>query len=215
MKQVTNLKELYTKSVYTHFTHAKEGGGDYCVEQKGNTLYIYFEGSDGKEDWLNNFNFFAKPYKGMKHTWRVHRGFLKIWKGMEDDIKPYLMNESVEHVIIAGFSQGAALALLCHEWCSFNRPDLADTENIEGYGFGHPRVVWGRLPKAVKERFKGYTVITCKKDIVTHLPPVIFFFKHVGDRIKVGSKAKYGPIEAHMHYAEYLNAYQEELSLKN
>ena len=210
MKEITNLHDHYLYTVTRPFNHVEIGGGDYFVEQKENTLYICFEGSSSAEDWINNFNFFAKPYKDMKYKWRVHRGFLRIWKAIEDRIKPYLMRDSVHHVVISGFSQGAALALLCHEWCAFHRPDLSDKGEIEGYGFGQPRVVWGHLPKEIKRRFNGFTHVVCRRDIVTHLPPCIFFFHHVGTKITVGKGFKYGPIKSHLRYAEYLEKYQQE-----
>ncbi len=210
MKEITNLYAHYIYTVNCPFKHVDIGGGDYYVEQKENTLYICFEGSSGAEDWLNNFNFWAKPYKDMKYKWYVHRGFLKIWKGIEDHIKPYLMKDAIRHVVISGFSQGAALALLCHEWCSFHRPDLADKGEIEGYGYGQPRVVWGHLPDEVKRRFNGFTYIVTWRDIVTHLPPCLWFFHHVGTKLKVGQGFHYGPIKSHLSYKEFLKKYEED-----
>lgn len=95
-------------------------GGDYSIEAEGDTLYLLFECSDDKEDWLNNFDFIpeehkdreqtpklilvkniikavweylklpTKPYKKMFKKWRVHGGFLKVWTDMKDDIEAYV-----------------------------------------------------------------------------------------------------------------------------
>ena len=210
MKKITSLYDLYNITVNHQFTHVNKGGGDYFVEQIDDTLYIAFQGSAGVKDWFHNFWFFKKPYKEMKKTWYVHRGFLCIWKNLEDILLSYIMNESVKHIIVSGFSQGAALTLLCHEWCVFNRPDLDETDDIESYGFGQPRVVWGTVPKQVKKRFKNFTFVTCKKDIVTHLPPTLFGFRHIGTRIKVGKKSKHGWIKSHLNYPEFLLEYEEK-----
>ena len=58
----------------------------YLFVEEGDTLYIYFEGSASKLDWIHNFMFKKRPYKDMKNPYRVHRGFLKCWKSVEDII---------------------------------------------------------------------------------------------------------------------------------
>lgn len=173
-----------------------ENSGDYYAEIVGSTLYIFLECSDGEDDWKNNFNFPAKPYKRMgKTVWFAHRGFLKVWKSIEPYVKPYVENPSVKNVIVVGYSHGAALAVLCHEYIWYNRPDLR--ENIEGYGFGCPRVFWGIKTKNLKQRWKNFTVIRNINDIVTHVPPFLFGFSHVGKTIEIGKKKKYNMVDAH------------------
>ena len=44
-----------------------ENNGDYATERDGDTLKIFFEWSDGAEDWRNNFDFPATPYRDMKN----------------------------------------------------------------------------------------------------------------------------------------------------
>lgn len=205
MQKVKSLLQLYLDTTNCEFIHVDNGGGDYHVEKEKDTLWISLEGSSGAKDWLHNFDFWKKPYKGMEHKWYVHRGFLKIWKGMEDILLSYIMDKTVQRIIVSGFSQGAALAFLCHEWCTFHRPDLMEKHAIESYGFGQPRVTWGHVPKEVKKRFKGFTYIVCKRDIVTHLPPRLFGFHHCGRKVKTGKGFKYGPIKSHLSYAEYLS----------
>lgn len=173
-----------------------ENSGDYYAEIVGSTLYIFLECSDGEDDWKNNFNFPAKPYKRMgKTVWFAHRGFLKVWKSIEPYVKPYIENPSVKNVIVVGYSHGAALAVLCHEYIWYNRPDLR--ENIEGYGFGCPRVFWGIKTKNLKQRWKNFTVIRNINDIVTHVPPFLFGFSHVGQTIEIGKKGTYNMVDAH------------------
>ena len=190
-----NLWELFRRCISRPYIRV-ENDGDYCVETEGSTLYIYFEDSNGTTDWKNNFDFPAKPYKRMgKTVWFAHRGFMKVWKTLEAHLSPYIMDESIEKIITVGYSHGAAIAVLCHEYIWYNRPDLR--ENIFGYGFGCPRVFWGIKTHSLKERWRNFTVIRNLDDIVTHVPPAIFGFSHVGNIMKVGKRGKYSAVDAH------------------
>ena len=157
----------------------------------GKSLNIYFEKSNGATDWKNNLDFPAKPYRDMADKWYAHRGFLKVWKAIEPHLKDAIMNPEVRCIYIYGYSHGAAIALLCHEYCRYHRPDII----VYGYGFGAPRVIWGFPNERVKKRFEGFTVVRNKKDIVTHLPPAIFGFKHYN--VKTIGDGSYNSIDAH------------------
>lgn len=169
---------------------------NYATKKKDDILYIFFQDSKGKNDWKINFNFPAKAYKRMGKTiWFAHRGFLKAWQEIEPMLKGVILDETIKKIIITGYSHGAAIALLCHEYVWFNRPDLRD--NIEGYGFGCPRVFWGFKYKAVKCRWERFLIVRNINDIFTHLPPALFGFSHVGKMLKIGKKCKYSLFAAH------------------
>lgn len=179
------------------YIHVEEGSGDYAVEESedGRTLYLMFQWTQGSEDWKNNFDFPAKPYKDMDVSWMAHGGFLKTWKSIEPYIEPYVKNDKYTHICIIGFSQGAAIATFAHEYVWYHRPDLRPencgydlTIGIEGYGFGCPRVFWGRMKKELKMRWLTFFPIRNLNDIVTHVPPVLFGFKHVASVLKIGKK---------------------------
>lgn len=170
---------LSMKEKYDHV----ENDGSYCVEREGNKLFIYFEWSNGVTDWRNNFNFPAKPYRKMDNLWFCHRGFLKVWKSIEPYLVDYIKDISIEEIEIIGYSHGGAIAQLCYEYVKFNRPDV----EVTGYGFGSPRVLWGFVKKSVKRRFEDFVVVRNGNDIVTHLPPVVFGFRHVCNVLKVGA----------------------------
>lgn len=159
-----------------------ENAGDYAIKREGDLLKIYFEWSDGKEDWRNNFDFPAKPYKDMEHLWFCHRGFLKVWKSIEPYLVDFIGDPNIRKIEIVGYSHGAAIALLCYEYCIFHRKDAV----IEGVGFGCPRVFWGIVPKAVKDRFLGFKVVRNGNDIVTHVPPALFGFRHISKVVEIG-----------------------------
>lgn len=167
----------------------------YAIQRDGETLFILFEHSRGEIDWKNNLDWKAEPYSDMQYEWYCHGGFLRVWKSVKDYIRREVKgHENVKSIVIVGYSHGAALALLCHEYIWYNYSELR--ESIYGFGFGCPRVICGKISAEVLSRWKNFFVIRNGRDAVTHLPPSIFGFKHVGKIIKVGS-SRMGAIDAH------------------
>ncbi len=190
-----NLYSLFYECINTEYFTVGTSA-NYAVRKDGDTLYIFFEKSDGVTDWRANLDFPAKAYKRMgKTVWLAHRGFTRVWKEIEPFLSDSVRDKSIREIIITGYSHGAAVALLCYEYAWYNRPDIQN--NIFGYGFGCPRVLFGHISKEVKNRFTGFTVIRNIDDIVTHLPPVWLGYRHVGILKEIGKKGKYTPIEAH------------------
>lgn len=188
VKKYTDLFEQYIRclSFKKRYKHL-ENGASYIVVPDGNKLYIYFQWSKGAKDWVNNFRFLARPvrpYKDLRDgMWFCHGGFLEVWKSIEPLVADEIRNIKYDYIEVGGYSHGAAIAQLCYEYIKYHRQDVV----VKGVGFGCPRVVWGILPSAVKTRFEGFKVVRNCKDIVTHVPPVIFGFRHVGEIIKIGS----------------------------
>ncbi len=173
-----------------------ENSVNYATERAGSTLYIYFESSRGGEDWKNNLSFPAKAYRRMGQTvWFAHRGFLKAWRTVEPYLSKEILNPSVKKIVITGYSHGAALAVLCHEYVWYHRPELR--QRLEGYGFGCPRVLWGIRSDEVLTRWERFCVIRNMDDLVTHVPPAIFGFFHVGEVLEIGKRGTYSRIDAH------------------
>ena len=169
---------------------------DYAFDLAGKRLTIYFQDSDGMVDWLRNLDFPAAAYKREGETiWYAHRGFLRVWNTLIPRIDPLLADTRVESVTAVGYSHGAALAVFCHEYAWYLRPDLRET--LTGYGFGCPRVVWGPLSDEAAARWQGFTVIRNREDAVTYLPPAILGYRHVGKILEIGEKGKYTPVDAH------------------
>ncbi len=200
------LYQLFERTLCAPYLQLKENAASYLAKREGETLYLFFEKSNGATDWRNNFDFPAKPYRDMDGgLWFVHRGFLRVFKTVEPLIASAVADGRVKKIVIAGYSHGAALALLCHEYCVYHRPDLAG--RIVGYGFGCPRVVWGFLRKRVKARFKNFTVVKNCRDVVTHLPPRLFGYRHVGSILHIGRQRALGGVDSHRaeHYLEELS----------
>lgn len=187
-----NLYDAMTECLSTNYTQV-ENAGDFAIKREGNTLRLFFEWSDGKEDWKNNFDFPVKPYRHMEHLWFCHRGFLKVWKSIEPYLESHIQDAEVSKIEIVGYSHGAAIALLCYEYCIFHRPDIY----VQGVGFGCPRVFWGFVPELVKERFRNFTVVRNGNDIVTHVPPALFGFRHISKFIGIGQDQSVGLIDDH------------------
>ena len=166
----------------------------YDYERRDNTLLIFFQPSNEKIDWIRNFSFRKKPYKDMEIEYKVHGGFLKAWKEVEDKIGEIIADKTIKKIVISGYSHGGALAAFCHEYCWFHRPDIRD--NIVGYGFEAPRIFGSRkVPDNLKERWQNFTVIRTSNDIVTQLPPLCFC--HVGQVLHLDKNQKYGPFTSH------------------
>ena len=203
-REIRSMKNLFKRCLSADYNHTAEGG-DYAIQIEGDTLYILFEWSDGKEDWINNFDFPVKPYK--ETNWYCHRGFLKVWKAMrveiESNVADILSNEDIKNITCIGYSHGAALSVLCTEDMEYWWGSQC---KVNGYGFGAPRVLWGIVPKAVKERLRSFKTVRNKPDLVTHVPPKIFGYRNAGELIKIGKDFKYSPIKAH-----YPESYIKEL----
>lgn len=200
------MQRYFEKCLNAEYTHTAEGG-DYAIQRNGAIIFLLFQHSNGKEDWKNNFDFPITPYRDMSPKWYCHRGFLRVWKAMRDEIEEKvaeMFSEShIARIICIGYSHGAALSVLATEDMTYLYGDKCE---VFGYGFGVPRVLWGIVPKEVKERLKSFKSVRNIPDIVTHVPPAIMGYKHAGTLVRIGEVRKYSPIKA--HYAE---AYIEEL----
>lgn len=198
-----NLISKFNECQEAEYTHV-ENDASFAIKREGDRMTLLFEWSNGRNDWINNFRFLAvpkKPYKNMTEgVWFCHRGFLKVWKAIEPHIAKAVYESSITKVDIIGYSHGGAIAQLCYEYIKYNRPDI----EVSGVGFGAPRVLWGFAGNRVKERFKGFKVIRNGNDLVTHLPPVIFGYRHIGEVVKIGKRV--GLIKDH-----YPQRYREAL----
>lgn len=200
------ILNLFEKVLNAEYTHTEKERVSYASKISGGVLTILFEESNGRRDWKNNFAFPAKPYRDMEDKWHCHGGFLRAWKDVEPFLQDQIMDKAVHTIRIAGYSHGAAVALLCHEYCRFHRPDCA----VMGCGYGCPRVIWGRLRKAVKERLLGFVVIRNKGDLVTHVPPAILGYKHSSTVLTIGGHTHYGMINAHRHESYFIELKRSE-----
>ena len=179
--------ELFEKCITLPYINA-ENEASFAAERRGSALEIWFEPSKGAVDWRNNLDFPARAYG----KWFAHRGFVRVWCSAERYLGGLILDPAVRRIRVVGYSHGAALAVLCHEYAWYHRPDLRD--RLTGYGFGCPRVVWGLAPK---DRWQSFTVVRNRDDLITHLPPRILGYTHVGSLLEIGVRGHYSPIDAH------------------
>ncbi len=184
------LSTLFYNLTHIAYIHA-ENDLDYATRVVGDALYIYFQDSSGAIDWKNNLDFPAKIHG----SFFAHRGFLGVWESAKDLLKEQILDNEWSKIVISGYSHGAALAVLCHEYVWRVRPDLKD--KIEGYGFGCPRVLWGLKTKEHEKIWTNFTVIKNIDDLITHLPPSALGYFHVGNMIEIGARGRYSMIDAH------------------
>jgi hypothetical protein len=188
------LHEMFAECLARPYTTV-ENGASFDARIEDGTLYLFFEPSNGREDWNNNLNFRVRPYDDMKPAWYCHAGFLRVFKSVLPYLEPYIEDRLVRRIVTVGYSHGGALAILCHEAAVFRRPDLRD--HIKTFAYGAPRVLFAPVPRAVKKRFRELYLVQNEGDLVTHLPPAVLGFRHVGNIISIGEKGTYTAIDAH------------------
>ncbi len=192
--QKSVLKKLFGDCLRRHYRET-DVGASWDFSRRGNELRIYFEPSNGTRDWLHNLTFHAVPYHDMQPPWECHAGFLTCWQSVKPHIAALIADPTVNRVCIVGYSHGAALAVLCHEFIYYHRPDLRGS--MLGVGFGCPRVLYGRVPIAIAQRWEQFYVVRNIDDLVTHLPPRALGYFHVGNLITVGEAGRCNAIDAH------------------
>jgi hypothetical protein len=181
------LSELFYECAFKGGYQQVGDSVNYKFIVKGKSLTIYFQGSNSITDWVRNFLFKKRPYKDMKIPYKVHRGFLAAWKEVEDIIIEKVTRKELDSpeymyddIIIVGYSHGGALAQLCHECVWYHRPDLR-LFNLRTYAFEAPRMFGHyRVSDKLQERWEECVIIRTNNDIVTHCPPRIFKYCHVG-----------------------------------
>lgn len=188
------LLRLFEECLDREYTEER-GAVSWSYDRIGESLYLWFEHSNGLRDWLNNLNFSAAPYREMKPEWRCHAGFLKVWKLLCPILEPLILDREIERICVVGYSHGAAIALLCHEYIWYHRPDLR--EHLCGYGFGCPRVLYGCLPPNIAVRWEHFWRICNAEDLVTRLPPRALGYCHVGRSAEIGERGRYSSVDAH------------------
>jgi hypothetical protein len=187
------LAHLFSKCLYAPYVTVGRSA-DFYTERQDGVLYIYFQCSNGAEDWRNNLDFPVRALQTAQgRTYRVHRGFAGVFESVLPRIRETVAQADLRAAVSVGYSHGAALALLCHGYLWHTHPRLR--ESIRGIGFGCPRVLWGRRPEEAV--WRDFTVIRNMDDIVTHLPPALLGYRHVGRLMEIGEKGRYSAVDAH------------------
>ena len=199
------LSELFKRCLNAKYLPVEQDG-DYGFELEGRRLYLYFQWSDEKRDWFNNFDFFPKKYGGVGTEWYCHRGYLRVWESMKPSVREIMQKYDgyIDEVFVIGYSHGAALATIAFDWVWYNYPHLRD--RVIGYGFGAPRVYFGFMNKDLKARWFNFHPVRDGVDIVTHVPFALLGFRHVNKIVKVGNCRR--PVKSH-YPGKYMEALEK------
>lgn len=208
---------LFKRCTEINYLHT-ENSASYAIEKKDGNLYIYFEKSNGIEDWINNLDYHAIACHIDDWDFYCHEGFWRVFESVLEPLSAEIHNiisGKYKKVFIVGYSHGAALSFLLYGYLSkklslYNK-NLSEGKNvvIHGMGFGCPRVIWGENSEALRI-FKDFFIIRNIDDIVTHLPPKFTGYKPYGRLVKIGAEGKYTPHDAHR-----AESYLKELSQMN
>lgn len=169
----------------------------YDDEEK-TILIINFRQTSSDIDWHNNILCIAqlvldtpcKPYKKSK-IWFAHKGLSRAYKSVNDIfINEIKNNPNITHIIIRGFSQGAAYTILCTEDVNWLLESTKRLDKIKVYSIAYepPRIIFIPFSWNVYKRIKDIIIIKNSGDIVTHVPLLIMLFKHFGNVFMLGEK---------------------------
>lgn len=187
------LSELFLRCLRIPYTHLS-GGLDYAVCQTPSGVELYLEASDGCSDWQRNLDFPAVAYcRAGQPVFYAHRGFLQAHRALIPILDDLLADKRLHELRIVGYSHGAALALLAYEYVGYCRPDIV----LAGVGFGCPRVLFGVRRRGMQARLSGFLRVKNLDDIVTHLPPAVLGYYHVGRLLELGERGRYSRSDAH------------------
>lgn len=150
---------------------------DYFYKSDGRKLYIYLEGSEQRQDWINNFK--ALPKKVILGDIKryYHTGFHYTAKMVWDEIKG--MIEEHEICILYGYSLGGGAAQILSDYIK-NHTRIRIEKTVT---FGTPRNRLYTRNKTLLNERRNHFRYTQGVDIVTLVP--FFPYVHSGKQIKL------------------------------
>ena len=152
----------------------------FKITIENSKLYITFQGSNGKFDWMSDLNFFkkkVKPYGNEDTDIEIHGGFYEQYQIVRQFIHEQLegLYKDFNEIIVNGHSLGSAIAVLCAIDIQYNYPNRL----ISIYGFGSPRVGNRAFTKSYKKRISEIYEFRYNEDVVTKVPYEWMGFRHV------------------------------------
>lgn len=155
-----------------YFNECSSGGWTTAgldVQFKLKNRVLYFQCTNGKSDWRNNFDIAKKVYTKSDIKFIAHRGFTRMWLSVKDII------EKLDFDIIIGYSEGADFAIYAHE--NFYHRKGYEPKTIT---FGNPASILFPSRK-LRNRFTNVLNVTNPHDIV-YYSTLILGYRHVGKK---------------------------------
>tara|TARA_R110002020_G_scaffold407511_3_gene617525 strand:- start:151 stop:873 length:723 start_codon:yes stop_codon:yes gene_type:complete len=167
----------------------KEETSTSCnIYKKGKEIVITFEGTDSIRDLpiLFDFRKDVVQVEGVDvDNIKIHRGFIKAYMSIHNDILSVLKRHKFDSIHCCGHSLGGALA----EISILFLKNIANKVSV--HTFASPRVGNYRASKVIYECCVDFKRFVITGDLVPHLPPFFFGYRHFTDRItldRVSSK---------------------------
>jgi hypothetical protein len=166
---------------------------------------VLFQASNGNTDWKSNFNFWpSKPYKQAQKNLKYHRGFKNEYQSARDQIIEDVRANLTDNVIVAGWSNGGAEALICVEDLNFQfgvKPLLVT--------YGAPKPFFGkRTMRYVMDCVSEAYLFENESDIVPKVPPFLGYYVLEKNRVHLGKRfnifKSFKTPKWHTEYAEAL-----------
>jgi triacylglycerol lipase len=158
--------------------------GTQCyVASNGAFAIVAFRGTQPEQraDVWTDFEFIPTKWPGGGN---VHEGFQEGLNVVWDDVTQALTQSGAAKVWFTGHSLGAALATLAAD--RFGQPAGL-------YTFGSPRLGDGKFTAAFNGRHatRSFRYVN-NHDVVTHVPPTIFNFRHVDREMHIDGNGHIG-----------------------
>jgi len=150
---------------------------DYQIypDLENRVCYVLFQQTSGFRDWLANLRFLprTKPFEKYCDVW-VHGGHLRVWRSGADRVLSDMLDCEKSYpnfeIVVAGFSKGASMALLCAmDFFAFTGRRLG----FAGFG-GAKLALCGSGRRILRMVAPGSSNWINRSDLITTLPPAPF-----------------------------------------
>ena len=159
-------------------------------DSQPHTLFIIFMGSSEPEDWDFNFNFWKRrvtskdletPYSNVNPLIKVHRGITDYYLLVRDVILKKA--KKYKKLVVSGHSLGGGATILASVDLKFNYPG----KDLLSIPVSAPRIGNAKFRDSYNKRVPNTYRVWYGNDTVTHVPPFIAGFRHVGIAVHLGN----------------------------
>lgn len=139
------------------------------------SIIISFRGTQEPKDWKTDLDGLhidygmVAPYDNNGSPIKVHRGFIRAYKSVRDEIhRQFLKDEcDIDNIYVCGHSLGGSLATLCAVDMQYLYPD----RDIFCYVSGNPKVGNKAFVVSYNKRVPNTIRTYTRRDLVPKMPP--------------------------------------------
>ena len=178
----------------------KKSGVNGFTAMYEDTFILSFDASDSARDWETNFLYFQKtmPYAASARSpVRIHGGYVTGWMEVRDDILATFKASRAKKILVGGYSMGGGLAPIAALDIQYNF-NIA-SENIHVVIGDGPRAFNKAGVHSYNKRVPNTIRIKWGNDAVTKVPPPLFGFRHVGQKLHLGPAEHWWKISLFNH----------------